>query len=104
MRIAAIGVANDIGDSSVDRKSYVAFVIEVVSTLSLSIGPNLTWNELTLESNDEPITTGIVRKLPWLPAYYSGMLDGARYRDKNRLANTLSAADFDQSGDLKGSK
>ena len=81
MRIAAIGVSNEIGNSSVDRQSYVAFVIEVVATLGLSIGPNITWNEITLESTDEPITTGIVRKLPWLPAYYSGMLDGARYRD-----------------------
>jgi hypothetical protein len=43
MRIAAIGVSNEIGDSSVDRQSYVAFVIEVVATLGLSIGPNLTW-------------------------------------------------------------
>jgi hypothetical protein len=82
MRIAAIGVSNEIGDSSVDRKSYLAFVIEVVATLGSSIGPNLTWNEITLESNDEPIAKGIVRKLPWLPAYYSAMLGGARYRDK----------------------
>jgi DNA-binding transcriptional LysR family regulator len=67
-------------------------VIEVVATLGLSIGPNLTWHEITLESTDEPITTGIVRKLPRLPAYYSGMLDGAPYRDKNTLANTLRAA------------
>jgi hypothetical protein len=28
MRVAAIGVSNEIGDSSVDRQSYVAFVIE----------------------------------------------------------------------------
>ena len=49
------GVSNQIGDSSVDCQSYVAFVIEVV--------PNITWNEITLESTDEPITTGIVRKL-----------------------------------------
>jgi hypothetical protein len=58
-----IGVFNEIGDSSVDCQSYVAFVIEVVGTLGLSIGPNITWNEITLESTDEPITTGIVRKL-----------------------------------------
>ena len=36
MRIAAIGVPNEIGDSSVDRQSYVAFVIEVVRTLGLN--------------------------------------------------------------------
>jgi hypothetical protein len=34
-----IGVANEIGDSSVDCQSYVAFVMEVVGTLGLSIGP-----------------------------------------------------------------
>jgi hypothetical protein len=37
MRIAAIGVSHEIGNSSVDRQSYVAFVIEVVATLGLSI-------------------------------------------------------------------
>jgi hypothetical protein len=53
-----IGVTNEIGDSSVDCQSYIAFVIEVVGTLGLSIGPNITWNEIT---PDEPITTGIVQ-------------------------------------------
>jgi hypothetical protein len=31
-------ISNEIGDSSVDRQSYVAFVIDVVATLGLSIG------------------------------------------------------------------
>jgi hypothetical protein len=44
----------------VDRQSYVAFVIGVVGTLGLSIGPNITWNEIT---PDEPITRETVRKL-----------------------------------------
>jgi len=34
-------ISNEIGDSSVDRQSYVAFVIDVVATLGLSIG--LAW-------------------------------------------------------------
>jgi hypothetical protein len=34
-------ISNDIGDSSVDRQSYLAFVIDVVATLGLSIG--LAW-------------------------------------------------------------
>ena len=46
-----------------DCQSYVAFVIEVVGPLALNVGPNITWNEITLGSTDEPITTGIVRKL-----------------------------------------
>jgi hypothetical protein len=34
-------ISNEIGDSSADRQSYVAFVIDVVATLGLSIG--LAW-------------------------------------------------------------
>jgi hypothetical protein len=34
-------ISNEIGDSSVDRQSYLAFVIDVVATLGLSIG--LAW-------------------------------------------------------------
>jgi hypothetical protein len=58
-------------------------VIEFVGALGLNIGPNITWNEIRLdESTDEPITTGLVRGW-WLPAYYSGMLDGTRNRDNS---------------------
>jgi len=80
-------------------------VIEVdPNNLQATLGPDVSWNEITLESTDEPITTGILTKLPWLPAHYRGMLDGRRYHDKNTVANTLSAADFDQSGDLERTK
>jgi hypothetical protein len=77
-------------------------VIEVdPNDLQATLGPNIAWHEITVESTDEPVTAGIEMKLPWMPAYYYGMLDGARYRDKNTLANALSTADFDQSADLK---
>jgi hypothetical protein len=82
-----------------------ATVIQVDrSDLQATFGRGISWNEITLESTDEPITTGIVRKLPWLPTYYDKMLDGNRYHDKRTLANSLSTADFDESGDLKESK
>jgi hypothetical protein len=82
-----------------------ATVIQVDrSDLQATLGRGISWNEITLESTDEPITTGIVRKLPWLPAYYDKMLDGNRYHDKRTLANSLSTADFDESGDLKGNR
>jgi hypothetical protein len=43
-------------------------VIEVdPSKLEATLGPGITWNEITLESTDEPITKGIEFKLPWLP-------------------------------------
>ena len=70
-------------------------VIEVdPNNLRATLGPNIAWRELTLESTDEPVTTGIEKNLPWLPAYSDKMLDGAHYHDKNTLANTLSTANF----------
>jgi hypothetical protein len=75
-----------------------ATVIEVdPNDLQATLGPGISWNEITLESTDEPVTTGIQLKLPWIPAFWCGMLDGDRYHDKRTLANTLSTADFDQS-------
>jgi hypothetical protein len=56
----------------VDCQSCVTFVIDVVGTLGLSIGPNITSNKITLDSTGKPITTGIVRKLPM---YCSETLD-----------------------------
>lgn len=70
-------------------------VIEVdPKDLQAALGPNVSWNEITLESTDEPITKGIELKLPWIPAYHQGMLDGEHYSARTTLANTLSAADF----------
>jgi len=80
-------------------------VIEVdPNDLKATLGPNITWHEITLESTDEAITKGIKTKLPWIPAHYDRMLDGDRYHDKTTTANTLSTADFDQSGDLEKGK
>jgi hypothetical protein len=79
-------------------------VIEVdPGNLQGTLGPNIAWNEITLESTDEPVSTGITMKLPWLPAYYDKALDGTRYHDKNTLANTLSTAEFHQGGKPKQS-
>jgi hypothetical protein len=70
-------------------------VLEVdPNNLQAALGPNVSWNEITLESTDEPITKGIELKLPWIPAYYEGTLDGERYSARKTLANTLSTADF----------
>jgi hypothetical protein len=74
-------------------------VIEVnPNDLQATLGPNINWNEITLEITDEPIATGIETKLPWLPGYHGNkLLDGGTvsyFGAKNTLANTLSAADF----------
>jgi hypothetical protein len=80
-------------------------VIEVdPNDLQATLGPNITWNEITLESTDEPISTGIRMRLPWLQAYYSKMLDGdtvSYFGAKKTLANSLSTADFQDPSDQK---
>lgn len=77
-------------------------VIEVdPNDLQATLGPNVTWNEITLESTDEPVTQGIETKLHWIPTYHDKMLDGAHYHDKRTLANTLSTADFHQTDPAK---
>jgi hypothetical protein len=82
-------------------------VIEVnPNDLQATLGPNVTWHEITLESTDGRITTGIRTKLPWLSKYFDQnlRLDGSKYGANVELANILSWFEFDQSDDLKRSK
>jgi hypothetical protein len=80
-------------------------VIEVdPNDLQATLGQGVTWNEITLESTDEPITSGIRTKLPWIEAYFQKnlRLDGQNLEfPKKDIANNLSWDDFDLSGDLK---
>ena len=79
-------------------------VIEIdPNHLPATLGPGVSWNEITVESTYEPTTSGIRTKLPWLPAYFQRnlKLDGSHMYYKNELANQLSWYEFDQSGDLK---
>jgi hypothetical protein len=82
-------------------------VIEVgPNDLQATLGQGITWNEITFEMTDEPITKGIELKLPWINAYFQNnfRLDGTAYGSSRKLANMLSWSDFDQSGDLKRNK
>lgn len=80
-------------------------VIEVdPNDLQATLGQGVTWNEITLESTHEPITSGIRTKLPWIEAYFQKnlRLDGQNLEfPKKDLANNLSWDSFDLSGDLK---
>jgi len=102
------------GITSADLPDLVTFsdvkdpatVIEVnPNDLQATLGPNITWNEITFESTDEPITSGIRTKLPWIEAYFQKnlLLDGQNleFPDRKDAANHLGWADFDLSGDLK---
>jgi hypothetical protein len=74
-------------------------VIEVdPNDLQATLGPDITWNEITIESTDEPVSKGIEQKLTWLPAYFEKnlRLDGSDHGAKHELANILSWFDFDQ--------
>jgi hypothetical protein len=78
-------------------------VIEVdPNNLQATLGSNVTWNEIILESTDEPITKGLRAKLPWIEPYFQRNLrfGGSNHGFNKGLANTLNWADFDLSGDL----
>lgn len=70
------------------------------NNLPATLGPGISWNEITIELVNDPIASGIEQKLPWIPYYSCTMLDGARYHDygKKTLANSLSTADFSFGG------
>ena len=63
--------------------------------LQETLGTNFTWNEITVEITDDPVSTGIEQKLPWIPYYVCGELDGDQGRRAATLASRLTTADFE---------
>lgn len=81
-----------------------ASVLEVdPNNLAETLGPNLSWDQITLEIIDEPVTRGIEQKLKWLPLHFQKnlTLDGSTSMYKRELANILKWSDFERSPDLK---
>jgi len=77
-------------------------VIEVnPNDLQAALGPDVSWSKVTLEVTDEPITTGLKAKLPWLAKYLENnlRLNRSKSRTSNELSNILSAEDFSQTGE-----
>lgn len=65
--------------------------------LAASFGEGVRLKRITVEMTDDPVTTGIVARLKWLPDTYDTMLDGNRIstiRAENRFANSLSQGAF----------
>ena len=84
-----------------------ATVIEVdPNDLQTTLGAGVSWEEITLESTDEPITTEIVKRLPWLRDYFRKhlRLDGSNLISNHAPANVLGWDDIDQSDDLRKMK
>jgi len=62
-----------------------------------AFGEGVKVKAVTIEMTDEPITTGIVKWLHWLPNYYNVMLDGSRVhsiKSSHPLANSFSSGSF----------
>jgi hypothetical protein len=59
-----------------------------------SLGNGYSLRRVTLRVTDEPVTSGIIKRLPWLDQLKTGILDGAQFTTKRDLANNLSAGSF----------
>jgi hypothetical protein len=64
--------------------------------LDKQFGKGVTLKSITVAVTDEPVTTGIEKRLGWLPEYYGKMLDGSELNNLNELANNLSMNSFKQ--------
>lgn len=73
-------------------------VVEVdADDLAASFGDGVKLKHITVQLTDDPVTTGIGKRLGWLPNYYDKMLDGRTINTieaENRLANDLTQGDF----------
>ena len=73
------------------------------NNLAKSFGAGVRLKRATLEITSDPVTTGIEKRLGWLPQYYDKRLDGQRYGTidtTNRVANSLSSGVFKAGRDL----
>ena len=65
--------------------------------LAAIFGEGVSLKRITVQITEDPVTTGIVQRLVWLPAFYDKMLDGQKINTiyaKNRFANDLYQGDF----------
>ena len=59
-----------------------------------SFGAGFKLRGIFVEITDDPVTTGIVERLPWLPLNKGKYLDGKTLHDSQLLANSLGSGDF----------
>ena len=62
--------------------------------LAASFGPGVKLKRITVEITDDPVTSGIEKRLGWLGDYFSKRLDGQRFGNGSSLANSLSSGAF----------
>lgn len=64
------------------------------ANLANSFGSGIKLHRVTVQSTDDPITTGIIKKLPWLPLYYKKSFAGNRFSRTSDLPDTLYLGSF----------
>jgi len=67
------------------------------TNLSQAFGAGVKLKRITLQLTDEPVSSEILDRLPWLPQYYDRMLDGRSTRSlsaTNQVANKFSQNNF----------
>lgn len=63
--------------------------------LAASFGPGVTLQRITVTVTDDAVTSGIEKRLGWLPKYYGLLFNGERYEKITpNLAGHLGAGDF----------
>jgi hypothetical protein len=62
--------------------------------LAAHFGEGVALRRITVEMTDDPVTSGIEKRLGWLPHFYDKMLDGQRLNNSRALANNLSQGSF----------
>ena len=68
--------------------------------LVASFGTGYRLKSITAQISGGPVTTGIEKKLGWLPKYYDKMLDGDPLNRSTELANNLSLGAFSANNGL----
>lgn len=65
-----------------------------VDGLISAFGGGVRLNRVKIEITDDEVTTGISKRIDWLPLYYDKRLDGERYDKGANVANGLSSGAF----------
>jgi hypothetical protein len=80
-----------------DEADPVSVTLVDPDDLAATFGDGVKLKRIAVQLTDEPVTTGIEKRLGWLPNYYDKMLDGRTINTidaENRLANDLTQGDF----------
>ena len=64
------------------------------AALDKSFGAGVTLRRITVAVTNDPVTTGIEKRLGWLPEYWDRMLDGRKINNSTALANNLASDSF----------